>query len=56
MIVVMPNGFATKAGEKAAKGKGGGKGRAPCLVDGNGHNTAEMSNSLYHFAQRIFKD
>jgi enterochelin esterase-like enzyme len=24
MIVVMPNGFATKAGEKAAKGKGGG--------------------------------
>jgi enterochelin esterase-like enzyme len=23
-------------------------------VDGNGHDTAEMSNNLYHFAQRIF--
>jgi enterochelin esterase-like enzyme len=25
-------------------------------VDGNGHDTAEMSNNLYHFAQRIFKE
>jgi enterochelin esterase-like enzyme len=25
-------------------------------VDDNGHDTAEMSNNLYHFAQRIFKD
>jgi len=25
-------------------------------VDGNGHDTAEMSNNLYHFAQRLFKD
>jgi enterochelin esterase-like enzyme len=23
-------------------------------VDGNGHDTTEMSNNLYHFAQRIF--
>ncbi|HYV39851.1 MAG TPA: alpha/beta hydrolase-fold protein [Gemmataceae bacterium] len=25
-------------------------------VDGNGHDTAEMSNNLYHFVQRIFKE
>jgi enterochelin esterase-like enzyme len=25
-------------------------------VDGNAHDTAEMSNNLYHFAQRIFKE
>ena len=24
-------------------------------VDGNGHDNAEMSNNLYHFAQGIFK-
>jgi enterochelin esterase-like enzyme len=24
-------------------------------LDGNGHDTAEMSNSFYHFVQRIFK-
>ena len=25
-------------------------------VDTNGHDTAEMSNSLYHFAQRLFRE
>jgi enterochelin esterase-like enzyme len=25
-------------------------------VDGNGHDSAEMSNNLYHFAQRIFTE
>jgi enterochelin esterase-like enzyme len=25
-------------------------------VDGNGHDTAEMSNNLYHFVQRVFKE
>ena len=25
-------------------------------VDGNGHDTAEMSNNLYHFAQKLFKE
>jgi enterochelin esterase-like enzyme len=25
-------------------------------VDGNGHDTAEMSNNLYHFAQRVFNN
>jgi enterochelin esterase-like enzyme len=25
-------------------------------VDGNGHDTAEMSNNLYHLVQRIFKE
>lgn len=25
-------------------------------VDTNGHDTGEMSNSLYHFAQRLFKE
>jgi enterochelin esterase-like enzyme len=25
-------------------------------VDGNGHDTAEMSNNLYHIAQRIFRE
>ncbi len=25
-------------------------------VDGNGHDTAEMSNNLYYFVQRIFKE
>ena len=25
-------------------------------VDANGHDTGEMSNSLYHFAQKLFKE
>lgn len=25
-------------------------------LDGNGHDTAEMSNNLYHFVQRLFKE
>ena len=25
-------------------------------VDTNGHDTAEMSHSLYHFAQKLFKE
>jgi hypothetical protein len=25
-------------------------------VDTNGHDTAEISNSLYHFAQLLFKE
>jgi hypothetical protein len=25
-------------------------------VDANGHDTAEMSHSLYHFAQLLFRE
>jgi hypothetical protein len=25
-------------------------------LDTNGHDTAEMSSSLYHFAQKLFKE
>ena len=39
---------------------GGGVGRIEkrraSRVDTNGHETAEMSNSLYHFAQLLFRE
>ena len=55
--VVTGNGRELRHGDESI---GGGVGRIEkrraSRVDTNGHETAEMSNSLYHFAQLLFRE